>query len=411
MIEARARPGGLRRRLGVLRHRNFALLWVGLVISNTGTWMQIMAQGWLVYELTDSPLMLGTVGAARAVPMIVLPFFGGVIADRMDRIRVLWITQIAAALLGLALAILTASGQIEVWQIIVLAFLASIVLAFDQPARQALLPALVPREDLRKAIALHAVVFTGGAFLGPAVAGLLAPSIGIAGVFFVNTASYLTVLLALALMNVARYAPPRRQGVWHSTLEGLRFVARHELVVVVVVVSAAASLFARSYQQLAPVFARDVLLADITGLGWLMSAPGVGALAGAFVVAAAPRLPRNGVLAASSLMGYLAALAVFALSTSFALSLAALAVAGLLNTAFSASVRTMLQLATPEEFHGRVMSLNTITFIGFTPLGALLLGSIAEAIGAPLATVAGVAVVTALFIVIWTRSRALRTAE
>ena len=400
-----------RRRLGVLAQRNFGLFWFGLVLSNTGTWMQLTAQGWLVYELSDSALTLGALGGVRAVPMIVLPFFGGVVADRMDRRRLLFITQSGAAVTALVLAFLTVTGVIEVWQILLLGFLASVSLAFDQPARQALIPSLVARADLRKAIALHSVVFTGGAFLGPAITGLLAPAIGIGGVFLINAASYAFILIALGLLRVAPYRPPAPQSVWRSTVEGFRYITRHELILVVISLSAMASLFARSYQQLTPVFARDILSADITGLGWLMSAPGLGALSGAFIVATVSRLPRNGVLAGAALSGYLATLTVFALSQSFVLSVVVLVAVGLFNTVFSASVRTMLQMATPQAFHGRVMSLNTITFIGFSPLGTLFIGALAEPLGVSLAVLVGVLVVVLVFGYVWATRGVLRRAE
>lgn len=397
-------------RPGVLRHRNFALFWFSLVISHSGTWMQMLVVGWLTYELTQSAFWVGVVSGARGVPMVVLPFFGGVVADRMDRRTLLWFTQVSQALLGLALAILVAADLAQVWHFATLALLASVAGAFDQPTRQAIVPALVPREDLRKAIALNAVVFTGGALIGPALAGLLVPIIGAAGVLFINAATTLPVFAALALMKLPPFRPRPREAVLKTVRDGLRFAFSRELIVLVLLVSAVASLFGRSYQQLAPVFAEEVLFADVTGLGWLIAAPGLGAVLGAFVVASANWLPDNGRLAGVSVAGYLAALAGFALSTSFGLSLVLLVLVGLLNTVFSACVRTMLQLEATEAYYGRVMSLNTITFIGLSPVGALIIGSIAESAGIQAATLIGTTVVAVVFGAVWLTRSTLRQA-
>ena len=396
--------------MGVLRHRNFALFWFSLVISHSGTWMQILVVGWLTDEMTRSAFWVGMVAAARGVPMVVLPFFGGVVADRMDRRTLLWITQVSQALLGLVLAIIVAADVAQVWHFAVIAMLASIAGAFDQPTRQAIVPALVPREDLRKAIALHAVVFTGGALLGPAIAGLLVPVIGAAGVLFINAASTLPVFVALALLNLPPFKPRPREAVLKSVRDGLRFAFSRELIVLVLLVSAVASLFGRSFQQLAPVFAREVLFADVTGLGWLIAAPGLGSVIGAFVVASVNWLPANGRLAGIAVAGYLAALVGFAVSTSLGLSLVLLVLVGLLITVFSACVRTMLQLEATEAYYGRVMSLNTITFIGLSPVGALVIGSIAETVGIQAATLIGAAVVVTVFAAVWLARPTLRRA-
>ncbi|MDE2767037.1 MAG: MFS transporter [Chloroflexota bacterium] len=396
--------------MGVLRHRNFALFWFSLVISHSGTWMQILVVGWLTDEMTRSAFWVGMVAAARGVPMVVLPFFGGVVADRMDRRTLLWITQVSQALLGLVLAIIVAADVAQVWHFAVIAMLASIAGAFDQPTRQAIVPALVPREDLRKAIALHAVVFTGGALLGPAIAGLLVPVIGAAGVLFINAASTLPVFVALALLNLPPFKPRPREAVLKSVRDGLRFAFSRELIVLVLLVSAVTSLFGRSFQQLAPVFAREVLFADVTGLGWLIAAPGLGSVIGAFVVASVNWLPANGRLAGIAVAGYLAALVGFAVSTSLGLSLVLLVLVGLLITVFSACVRTMLQLEATEAYYGRVMSLNTITFIGLSPVGALVIGSIAETVGIQAATLIGAAVVATVFAAVWLARPTLRRA-
>jgi MFS family permease len=372
--------------------------------------MQLTVVGWLVFDMTNSPAWLGVVLASRAAPMIVLPFFGGVIADRMDRRLLLWTTQSGQALLGLALAVLVATDLILIWHIMVLMFLGAVVEAVDQPTRQAIVPALVPRVDLRKAIALHAVVFSGGALVGPAVAGMLVPAVGLATVLFINVASYVPVFVALLLLKLPRFEPRQHEPVLKSVRDGLRFSFTRELIVVVILVSAVGSLFGRSYQLLAPVFAREVLFTDITGLGWLISAPGLGAVLGAFALAGARWLPANGRLAGFAHAGYLLALVGIAVSNNFGLSLLLLVLVGLFNTVFSAAARTILQLEAPEQYYGRVMSLNTITFIGLAPLGSLIIGSIAELAGIQLATLIGAAVVATVFAFAWLTQPTLRHA-
>lgn len=393
----RGAPG---RRFGALRHRNFRLLWLGLLTSNIGTWMQTVAQGWLVYALTNSTVYLGLVGLCRAVPMVFFPLFGGVLADRVDRIRLLFVTQSGAAALAFLLAFLVHSGWVTVWHILAIAFLSALLLAFDQPTRQALLPDLVTPEDLLSATSLNAAVFNGAAFVGPALAGLLVPVIGLAGVFYLNALSFGAVILALVLMRV----PERRRvptgGLWQSFREGLAYVARNDLLRLLIVLAAATSFFGRSYQQLMPAFARDVLHTDITGLGFLLSAPGAGTLLGAFGLAALHRPPRKDHLLLGSVFGFALLLSGLALCRLFLLAVGLLFLLGVCNAILGAATQTLLQLNAPGALRGRVMSLYTICFLGFTPLGSLFSGALAAVIGIPeaLAVGAGVVILSALVV-------------
>ncbi len=382
----------------VLRHRNFALFFFSLLFSNTGTWMAQTAQAWLVYDLTGSKLLLGAVMGVFGIPMILFPFVGGVIADRIDRRRILWISQSIAALLALLLAILVATGGVAIWHILVITFLSAITLAFDQPARQALLPDIVPRDELRPAIALNSTVYTGGAFLGPAIAGVAVAQFGLplGGVFFINAATFGAVIVALALMRLPTHKPSHsRKSVTNTAVEGLRFVARHELILMVMVFSIVISFFGRSFQALTPVFADDILGVGLQGLGWMNSAPGAGSIVGAVVIGMGVRLPRNGRLALGSAVIFSILLMAFALSANYPTSLALLFLLGLFSTTLMASSRTILQLAVPRELMGRVMSFNTIAVIGFGPLGGFLLGPLAEGAGAP-----GAILLTALVVIV-----------
>ncbi|MCY4107724.1 MAG: MFS transporter [Chloroflexi bacterium] len=385
-----AKPDSVGRRRGfpppVLRHRGFALLFFSLLFSNTGTWMAQTVQAWLVYELTGSALALGTVFGAFAIPMIVLPFFGGVLADRLDRRKVIWIMQSVATLLALVMAILVATELIQVWHIFVISFISAIALAFDQPTRQAIIPDLVPRDELRPAVALNSAVFTGGAFIGPALAGFLVAQAGLplAGAFFINAATFGAVIVAVAFMPIPPLDPSRTRGsVLSTALDGFRFVGRNELIIMVMILSLATSLFGRSYHALLPVFAKDILDVGIQGLGMMNSAPGAGSIVGAVLIGMNLRLPPNGMLS----LGGTAVMALlvigFASSESYVVSLVLLFLLGVLGTVLITATRTILQLRAPREYMGRVMSLSTIAVIGFGPLGGFIVGPLAEFTGAP----------------------------
>ncbi|MCY3801823.1 MAG: MFS transporter [Chloroflexi bacterium] len=385
-----AQPDSASRRRGfpppVLRHRGFALLFFSLLFSNTGTWMAQTVQAWLVYELTGSALALGTVFGAFAIPMIVLPFFGGVLADRLDRRKVIWIMQSAATLLALTMAILVATELIQVWHIFVISFISAIALAFDQPTRQAIIPDLVPRDELRPAVALNSAVFTGGAFIGPALAGFLVAQAGLplAGAFFINAATFGAVIVAVAFMRIPPLDPSRTRGsVLRTALDGFRFVGRNELIIMVMILSLATSLFGRSYHALLPVFAKDILDVGIQGLGMMNSAPGAGSIVGAVLIGMNIRLPPNGVLSLGGTVVMALLVIGFASSESYVLSLVLLFLLGVLGTVLITATRTILQLRAPREYMGRVMSLSTIAVIGFGPLGGFIVGPLAEFTGAP----------------------------
>src|SRR5215203_3076454 len=386
------------RRFSALRNRNFALLWIGSVISNSGSWMQIVAQGWLVYQLTDSPLMLGLVGMARATPMIFLPPMGGVVADRVPRLKLLKVTQILSLLVALLLAVLVSTGMIEVWQIIVLSFLSGAVNAFDQPTRQALLPELVRPADMTNAIALNSAAWQGAALIGPTLAGATVAVAGLSVAFYANAASFLAVVIALYLMRgVPERAAGggRQRGLFSDLIEGLRYVRATRLIATLLLLSAVTNIFGRSFQQLLPVFARDVLHVGTSGLGLLMAAPGAGTLIGAVAIGAMGDVRRKGMVLVVAMLAFGGVLALFTLSRSFVLSLLLLTLAGTATIVFSSMLMTMLQLSAPGAMRGRVMSLVTVTMQGFAPLGALLTGAIATAIGTPRAVAMSALVVAA----------------
>lgn len=253
----------------VLREKNFALFFFSLFVSNTGIWMAQTAQGWLVYDLTASPALVGLAFGAFGLPMLVLPYFGGVLADRLDRRRIMWAMQATAAIIAFVLAALVAAGAVQVWHLVLASFLQAVVDAFDQPARQALLPSLVPKDRLRPAIALNSVVFTGAAFIGPAFAGLTIGGLGwsISTAFLANAISFLAVVIALAFIKLPRHkqtGSPESQR--SSFAAGIRFAVRHPVVMPSLLLLVIVSLFGRSYLALLPSWPKTCWVS--TSRGW-----------------------------------------------------------------------------------------------------------------------------------------------
>ncbi len=406
-------------RFAALRHRNFTLLWSGLLVSNVGTWMQNVAQGWLVLQLTNSPLWLGLLGLSFAVPMIVFPLFGGVVADRVNRIRLLYITQTGQMLVAFALAILTWLNLINVWYILIGSFLSSTFLAFDNPTRQALIPDMVPRRDLLNALSLNAATYNGAALLGPALAGALLGPLGAGTLFFLNAVSYGAVIIALMLMRAVRtHSGGQPVKVSEALMSGLRYAWRSRLIRSLLALSALAALFGQSYRNLLPIFARDIWSGGEEGYGLLLSAAGAGALVGAFGLASIKNVRRQGAVLITSGLIFAVTIIAFALSQSLALGIVLLFLAGVSSTVFGTIIATFIQMATPNELRGRVMSLYAITLIGLPALGALLIGSLAEALGgvygAPRAVLLGALVLGIVLIGVspffWRRNLSIHSA-
>ncbi|HTP07512.1 MAG TPA: MFS transporter [Anaerolineae bacterium] len=401
-------------RFAALRHRNFTLLWAGLLVSNVGTWMQNVAQGWLVLQLTNSPLWLGLLGLSFAIPMIVFPLFGGVVADRVNRIRLLYITQTGQMLTAIVLAALTWLNVVTVWHILIASFLSATFLAFDNPTRQALIPDMVPRRDLLNALSLNAATYNGAALLGPAIAGALLAPLGAGTLFFLNGISYGAVIIALLFMRNVRTHAARGQPVKvrEAMLSGLRYAWRSRLIRSLLALSALAAIFGQSYRNLLPIFARDIWSGGEEGYGLLLSAAGAGALVGAFGLASIKNVKRQGAVLISSGLIFAATIIAFALSQSLALGIVLLFFAGVSSTVFGTIIATFIQMATPNELRGRVMSLYAITLIGLPALGSLAIGSLAEALGgvygAPRAVLLGALVLGVVLIGVspffWRRS-------
>ncbi len=367
--------------------------------------MQTASQAWLIHQLTGRATDLGVLGLARAVPLIVLSLVGGTLADRLDKRRLLYVTQTLAAAFAIIQGLLAQAGVLEVWHIWVLGFLSATVLAFDQPTRQAMLPALVPREDFMSAITLNALTFNGAAVLGPAIAGLVVPVAGYAWTFYLNGISFAAVIVALVLMRLPAPPPrPREAGVLRGVADGLRYIWRNPTVRALTVMAAAFGLFGSPYVLMLPVY-RPLLDLDERALGLLSSAPGLGAVLGGLVLARFAHVRWKGRLLVGSVGLFVITLITFATSRSYGVSLAVLVAVGASLTAFTTTTQTLLQRATDDRMRGRVVSMFTTTIIGFQPLGALDLGWAIDQVGAPAALSAAALVVGAVALALTPRLR------
>lgn len=367
-----------------MRHRNFRLFFFGQLISLSGTWMQTTAQQWLVYRITDSQLSLGVVTFAAFLPVLLLSLFMGVIVDRFPRRPLLLLTQTWFMLLAVVLAVITALGIVEYWHIILLSFLLGIANALDMPARQAFFVDMVEREDLMNAIALSSSIFNGARIIGPALGGLIVAGLGEAPAFAINAVTFAAVLAGLLLMRFPPFKRPEGSASGlREILAGLGYLASDRRALGLVSMVALLSFFAFPYAILFPAVARDVLGTGAEGYGALMAAMGVGALGGAVGLAILGDRRHKGRLLHGNRLLFACAVAVFGLSRSTPLSMAALLIAGYAFITQLAVTNTLLQLLVPDGLRGRVMSSYTWALGGFWPLGALLIGAIGDRLGAP----------------------------
>jgi MFS family permease len=367
-----------------LRHRNFQLFFAGQLISLIGTWMQTVAQSWLVYRITGSTLLLGTVGFASQFPVFLIAPIGGTVADRSNRHRVVIVTQTASMILAFILAVLTLTNRITVPEIMALAAGLGIVNAFDIPARQAFLMDMVGREDLMNAIALNSSMFNGARIVGPAVAGIVVAAVGEGWCFFANSVSYIAVITGLLIMKIEHPVKLAKEGSpLEHIIEGFRFAAHTPPIRAILLLLGLVSLVGMPYSVLMPVFASQVLHGGARELGWLMGATGIGALLGALSLAARVGVKGLGRLIAMCAGGFGISLIAFSFSKMFWLSLILLVPVGFTMMVQMASTNTLLQSMVPDTMRGRVVALYTMMFMGVAPFGAFFAGAIAHRIGAP----------------------------
>ncbi|HEX9333702.1 MAG TPA: MFS transporter [Anaerolineales bacterium] len=373
-----------------LKNRRFFYLWLGQLLSIAGTQMQIWALLWHIRTLTDQPVALGGVGLARILPIIIFSLISGVIADSFDRRKILFITQCVAALLALALGLLTQFGQITIWLIYALTALQAIAIAFDGPARQALVPNLVPAKDLPNAFSMTSIAWQTGAILGPALTGFVIAFGGQAAVYYINATSYLAVIVALILIGpVPQTKTDRIAGVsWNSIQEGIHFIVNKPIILSTMLLDFIATFFA-SANTLMPIVARDILHVGVVAYGWLSAAQSVGAVIAALVVSQLPELRRQGQLFLGSVVVFGAATVVFGISTSLILAWFALAITGAADSVSTIIRNTIRQLQTPDHIRGRMTSVNQIFFQGGPQLGEVEAGIVAQLLGAPFAIISG----------------------
>ena len=379
--------------LRALRHRNYQLFFAGQLISLSGTWMQTVAQSWLVYRLTGSAVLLGLVGFASQIPVFLLAPIGGALADRKSRHRIIVITQIAAMLLAFVLAGLTLTHRIQVWHLFVLAALLGVAYAFYVPAASAFVVDMVGKENLMNAIALNSSLVNGARIVGPAIAGILVATIGEGWCFLINGASYIAVLGGLLLMTVTPHRKvPRPGSPLADIIEGFRFVWRTGPVRALLLLLGAVSLFGTPYAVLMPIFADQILHGGASALGLLMGASGLGALIGALSLALRNKVYGLGRWVAVATAGFGASLILFSLSHSFWLSAMLLLPVGFTMMIEMAASNTLIQAMVPDQLRGRVMAVYSMMFMGMAPIGALVAGSLAHSLGAPRTVMFGGAV-------------------
>ena len=378
----------------VFRHRNYRLFFTSQSVSLVGTWMQTVAQAWLVLELTNDPFVLGLTTAVQFLPVLVFGLFGGLIADALPKRPTLIVTQVVQMLLALSLFVLTVTGRVEVWQILVLAFLLGLSNAVDMPTRQAFVVEMVGRDDLPNAVALNSATFNAARIVGPAIAGLLIGITGVAVAFLVNGLSFLAVIVGYALMRDDELRRPRgvqRPGsvraVLTSVADGLRFIRSSQLVLLAMVVIGIASMMGLNLGVVVPALASEVLRVDATGFGLLMAATGVGSLLAALWIATLPAVPVGFIAGGAIVMG--AAEVVAAVTNAMPLALLAMLAVGFGAIGMAATANTTIQLLAPDALRGRVMSVYTVVFVGSTPVGGLIIGAIASAMGVAMALAVG----------------------
>jgi MFS family permease len=381
-----------------LRYRDYRLLWISLIVSSIGTWMQIVAQSLLVLKITgNSAPALGLVSLAQASSFFLFALIGGSIADRINKRRLLLCTQSLSMGLAFLLGLLTLLGVIQVWMIVLIAFCNGTVLSFDQPTRSSLIPQLVPREDLMNAISLQSVIFNGAAVIGPSLAGLTIGLIQYAGNFFLNALSYLGVLIVLFMMHSpATAAEERRQPLSQAIGASLAVVRRDEVLPWVLSAYCFLLFLNPSAAIILPIFSVKILHLNPFQLGLLFSASGVGTVAGALGVASLGDFRYKGALLLGAFTAWTCGLLLFASSRLLWLSLLALLLVGAMQNVIAATVITLMQTRVPPEMRGRIMSLNTLMIMGVRPLGDFAASGLIALIGGPL-TVAGAGTLIGLY--------------
>ncbi|MCU7496057.1 MAG: MFS transporter [Ignavibacteria bacterium] len=398
-----------RKTFSALRHKNYRLWFWGQMTSLFGSWMQTTAQGYLVYELTHSPVYLGYVGFASGVPAWLFMIFGGVVADRVPRRTILVITQTIMMILAFVLAGLTFMGLVEAWHIVVLAFLLGVANAFDSPARQSFVLEMVEREDLVNAIALNATMFNTATAIGPAVAGITYAAFGPAWCFIINGASFIVVIIALLMMKLKPQPKAEtRKSAITDLKEGIKYLKKQKMILTLIALITVVGLFGIAFATLIPAWAVKILHGDATTNGLLQSARGLGALLSALFIASVSHYKIKGKLVNIGTFAFPLTLIIFSFIRWEPLSLLMLVAIGASSILILNVVNALVQTLVSDEFRGRVMGIYSISFFGFMPLGALLIGFLAEHLGEPEAIIINSAALLLFALIIFIKVPQLR---
>jgi MFS family permease len=382
VVPQRARQVRIPKTFSALRHRNFQLYFIGQLVSVAGTWMQIVAQAWLVYEISRSELMLGIVAAASAIPALVVSPWGGVVVERFPRRTLLMITQSVAMIIAFVLAALVFTGAVEVGHIIVMSILLGVVNSFDGPARQAFVIDMVGHEDLANAIAVNSMVFNGARVIGPAVGGVLLATLGAAWCFTINGLSFFAVILALLAMNVHPHPHSHASGSpWQQLTQGLRYVGQHRAFLGLLLLSLTFSVFGISYWTVLPAFVDKVLHQEEIAYGVINTVMGAGAVVTGLILARYGASAKRGRWLMVSALVYPVLMLAFANTSNYALALVLTLGLGMGFMMEFVLINSLLQMHVSNDMRGRVMSLYTLTFFGFAPFGNLAVGALSEAWG------------------------------
>lgn len=409
IVPLRARQFRLPKTFNALRHRNFRLYIGGQLISTVGTWMQIIAQGWLVYELSRSELMLGIVGFASAVPALIVTPWGGVVVDRVPKRNLLVATQFTSMLMALILAFLVFSGLVQVWHVVALAAVLGIVNAFDGPARQAFVVDMVGREDMPNAIAINSIMFNSARIFGPAIGGLLLAQVGSAWCFLLNGLTFIAVIVGLLMMRLpAHKAKISNLSPLAQLRSGVVYAAQREDIKSLLLMAFSLSVFGITYSTVLPAFVDRVLHQGASAFGAINAASGIGAICAAVLIARNGDNGGRGVWLGRLAIFFPLVLIVFANNTNYLLSLGLAVLLGIGFMAQFTLINTLLQTNIADDMRGRVMSLYTLTFFGFTPFGNLVMGAVAERWGLSLAISLSALVALCMSAVVLLRSPKLR---
>ncbi len=390
-----------------LRHRNYRLLWFGTLFSSSGQWIQQVTLGWLAYDMTGSGAILGAVNGLRSLPLLFLGPFGGVAADRFDKKRLMFSTQMFLMVTAVIFATLIVSRHLEVWHIFVFSALTGVGWAFNMPVRQSIVPNVVPRADMMNAMALNSAGFNVTRIIGPALAGLMIAKIGAGENFYIQAAAYLGVAFMVLQLRLPDIPRSSRGSVTASLAEGARYVAKHPTLRTQMTLALVPVVIALPYTALLPILAKDTLGKGAGGFGVLMSAPGLGAVVATLVIASLNNVRRKGLLLLGAVFSLGISLILVSLSRSFPLTVVLLVVTGAAQMAYMTTNQTVLQLTTPDEYRGRVMGIYMLNQ-GLLPFGSLFAGVLADAFTAPVAIAVMGATVSVLAVVFFLRASSIR---